>query len=242
MTITTISDIHGRNIWERVPIDLNTKLEQRLVFLGDYFDNFHYSDQKIMDNFLKILELKDRYPEQVILLLANHELHYLFEEYKHEGYRESMSGEINKILYDRVKIGDIQYAYQYKDHIWTHAGITNTWLNDFSNLYNKLYAKRYQSFESVVISMNLTEVLNHIFLSSLEDIIGDEKVLVGKLFNNSSPLFIRLKESVVDYLRNYHQIVGHSPVKFIATMGKDKESITYTDCHRDRGDFLIKSF
>lgn len=238
MTITTISDIHGRNIWERIPIDLNIRLEQRLVFLGDYFDNFHYTNQQIMDNFLKILELKDRYPEQVILLLANHELHYLFEEYKHEGYRESMSGEINKILYDRVKIGDIQYAYQYKNYIWTHAGITNTWLNDFKKLYSKVY----EDFDTSVENISLAEVLNMVFLNKLESLVGSEEILVNKLFSSTSPLFVRLKESVVDYLKNYHQIVGHSPVKFIATMGKDKESITYTDCHRDRGDFLIKSF
>ena len=99
--IIIIPDIHGRDFWRWTVT--HRKEEDSVVFLGDYLDP--YEDEWIYwsdayKGLLDIIELKRANPEKVVLLLGNHDLHYLFpgirgsryNEYQAEKIRRSSSG------------------------------------------------------------------------------------------------------------------------------------------------------
>ena len=79
-----IPDIHGRNFWKEA---VTGREEDIIVFLGDYLDPYpHDFPDKTADeiweqtwnNFNDIIEFKKKHPSNVVLLLGNHDLHYIY--------------------------------------------------------------------------------------------------------------------------------------------------------------------
>ena len=79
-----IPDIHGRNFWKE---EVAGREEDIIVFLGDYLDPYpHDFPDKTADkiweqtwnNFNDIIEFKKKHPSNVMLLLGNHDLHYIY--------------------------------------------------------------------------------------------------------------------------------------------------------------------
>jgi len=80
-SILIIPDIHGRTFW-KVAIDSGEY--GKVIFLGDYVDPYEregISVSMALNNFNEIIALKEQYPDKVILLLGNHDLHYYSEHY-----------------------------------------------------------------------------------------------------------------------------------------------------------------
>lgn len=72
-----IPDIHGRTFWKDA---VRGHEEEDIVFLGDYLDPYSYegiTPVDALDNFREILQFKQSHPENVTLLLGNHDLGYL---------------------------------------------------------------------------------------------------------------------------------------------------------------------
>ena len=80
MKLTIIPDVHGRPFWRDAVKDVE---DTPVIFLGDYLDPYP-QDMVTWEDALQglhdIIELKKRNPEQVTLLLGNHDVHY-FESY-----------------------------------------------------------------------------------------------------------------------------------------------------------------
>ena len=97
MRIVTISDLHGKDVWQQI----NPKIYDKLIFLGDYVDapyrkitdvaqidgmnnkvlvheEHGRTNAEILYNLTKIIELKDEYPSKVVLLLGNHDVPYIY--------------------------------------------------------------------------------------------------------------------------------------------------------------------
>ena len=73
-----IGDVHGLDLWRDV---VEAHPGCRVVFLGDYLDPYGYVHKgKLLDNLRAIIELKRNRPEDVVLLLGNHDLHYFCED------------------------------------------------------------------------------------------------------------------------------------------------------------------
>ena len=80
-TILIIPDVHGRQFWKKA---VGSGDYDKVVFLGDYLDP--YPDERIGEltaqhNFEDILSYYDQHPDKVVLLLGNHDLHYLSPHY-----------------------------------------------------------------------------------------------------------------------------------------------------------------
>ena len=130
--INVLGDTHGLPFWKEL-IDKNAVN----VFLGDYLDakiaEFRSTQ---MRNFLEILQYKQDNPEKVKLLLANHDLPYMFlGKY---GYNIDVNADAinnhtifqaNKHLFDGV-------AYAIGNYLITHAGVTKQWYDRFIGDYN----------------------------------------------------------------------------------------------------------
>ena len=79
-----IGDIHGLDKWKAV---VDAHPDSRIVFLGDYLDPYDdISHADMLANFSEIMELKRSRPEDVVLLLGNHDIHY-FNSYAAVGSR-----------------------------------------------------------------------------------------------------------------------------------------------------------
>ncbi len=241
--VTIIPDIHGRDTWRNINSSILNNPYNHIIFLGDYVDSFHLTDQQIYDELEAIIVLKIAYPEQVTLLIGNHDVQYVFDDYHCSGYRSSMSMGLHKLFNENKDL--FQLTYQLGDYIFSHAGISKMWLREFKALYRSTYTITSKDFDD-----NFVNIINLTYKGRFLNPDGKLGLLADKLFavsstrggsdNYSGLVWADLKETKEDYLDSFHQIVGHTPVEFIATVGNKKSSITYTDCHRDRPDFLTK--
>ena len=125
--IVCIGDIHGRRRqWKQ--IQEQEKEFDKWIFSGDYFDSregISYDTQ--IANFKEILEFKIANPDKVILLIGNHDAHYLNgwgEQYS--GYDFRRHNDINEVLQPAVDSRLLQICHRHGKYIFSHAGITKT--------------------------------------------------------------------------------------------------------------------
>lgn len=196
MKIVAIGDIHGRSHWKRI---IESETFDKLIFIGDYLDSFDISGESQLGNFQEIIEYKKENSDKVILLIGNHEYHYISDS-NYSGFQYSYSFLFKDILKSLIKDRLIQMSYIYKDFLFSHAGVTKTWLEN--NHFNG-------NIE------NIKDISNHIndlfeFKPNTFDII-DNKPKFNQYGDNiyQSPIWIRPKSLLSDRV-NFKQIVGHT--------------------------------
>ena len=124
--IIAIGDIHGRQAWKEI-VDLHP--DAHLVFLGDYCDPYEdFSRKELLDNLNQIIELKRKHPEHVTLLLGNHDLHYFVAGFPAGSrYDNGIANELRQIFTTERDL--FVYAYETEDLLFTHAGVSQGWLD-----------------------------------------------------------------------------------------------------------------
>ena len=143
-------DIHGRHFWEKSAKHVNEF--DKIIFLGDYFDPYDFekiSVEDAIENFKKILEFKKNNIDKVILLLGNHDLPYVFDEYYgfsnwHCRHSKKFHNDIHHLFNDNISFFKI--AHVEDNVLFTHAGIESGWLenivkcdnSDVNEICNKL--------------------------------------------------------------------------------------------------------
>lgn len=135
MKYNIIGDIHGRTHWERL-----IKETCPNIFVGDYFDPYdNIPYEKLKENFLNIIMFAKTHTE-TILLLGNHDLHYLHHEFGTSRKIEQHEKEIERLFLDNMHLF-YGMAYDIGDKVLvSHAGCTKEWLadTDFTGDYNPL--------------------------------------------------------------------------------------------------------
>lgn len=131
MKLLVIPDIHGRTFWK----DALELEPSKIIFLGDYLDPYKEEGLHMGDairNFSEILDLKKKLGDKVMLLLGNHDYHYVDLWWTGKGSRfdavrcQEISDMFHQYLeYFKLchleRVGDINYLF-------THAGISKLWL------------------------------------------------------------------------------------------------------------------
>ncbi|HBC80352.1 MAG TPA: hypothetical protein DEO60_13155 [Bacteroidales bacterium] len=222
MKILTIGDIHGLSDWKKVnPADNDV-----IVFSGDYIDSFNVDSKRMLDNLEAIVSFRAAYPDKVKLLIGNHENSYLFRQYRATGYRYEVAEQILKIL--KTNLNLFQVAWQYRNYLWTHAGIHS----DYYNRNIVPVIKETDESLSATLERLYNEEYRVLFEVGYERGGWDEKMTGG-------PFWIDKSRLIENPLRGYHQIVGHTPVKTVehyTPFENDPDtSITFCDCI-ERGD------
>ena len=82
MKTILMGDIHGHDSWKQ--IISQEQDADRFIFVGDYFDSFTIPGATQIQNFQDIIEFKETGGKSVILLIGNHDYHYLPELEKTE--------------------------------------------------------------------------------------------------------------------------------------------------------------
>lgn len=150
-----IGDIHGRDIWKDIVSQENP---DQVVFIGDYFDSFDVPAAVQIHNFKEIIAFKEAGDCQVVMLIGNHDWHYLKNRNStstYSGYQHKHALEIAHVLEQNMH--HLQMAYQFEGFLCTHAGVSIEWLaangfkeinvDEIANIVNEIFQERPERFD-----------------------------------------------------------------------------------------------
>lgn len=210
-----IGDIHGRNNWKRIAEE---HPNDRIVFLGDYCDPYeNMRNCDVLSNLLDIIELKTKRKDDIILLLGNHDMHYLYEDFTVGTRFNQGIAELIKDLFEERR-EYFQFAYQEENILFTHAGVSFLWWNKyFKGLSNEN-------------APTIAEQLNNPTEKQLKAMfqVGYSR---GGYSERGGIFWADAEETRNDPLPSLHQVVGHTQMDCILTINPFiNTSITYCDC------------
>ena len=200
-----LGDIHGH--WDAIKAIYDLENPDGVIILGDYFDSFRVSDEDITKCFNNILDLRlDHIANkdgQFTMLIGNHDFHYNHWYEKCSGYRSSMGGSNALLLDNNSDIMQFVYIDEKNNTIYSHAGVTNTWLKEnFGDKYDK------DSYKYI------NEINHRAFRFTYK---GGSDYYGNSIYQ--SPIWVRPESLNSDSLVNEDgkymcQIVGHTNCKF----------------------------
>lgn len=171
-----IPDIHGRDFWKNVVKE--RKPREVIVFLGDYLDPYPQewkdaSDPELewpehkdafdlwghtWNNFNEIIEYKKKNPKTTILLLGNHDMHYVYNTGNGSRYDHFHARQIENKFLENKELFQLAYEKKIgkKRFIFSHAGIHKLWIKDW--------------FGDVVTNKNVVDYLNNLYAIDSPDL------------------------------------------------------------------------
>jgi len=250
MKILTIGDIHGRTCWKKFA-DIGFLLsaepdaagfgtfipeQNKYIFLGDYVDSFTETNITIRENLLELIRFKTLYPDNVVLLWGNHDVEYwrnlpwIKGEIPIRGFRTEAHYDLFEIFNRNVE--KFQLAYQYKNYLFSHAGVHFGW-------YHFVFTKVIKDMN--MENMSVTEQLNEAFLHRIPCLFDVDWYRNGNK-RVSGPLWCDKQLMSKKPLKNMHQIVGHTATDEIKIFKKnDATSVVFCDILNTKEDFYTLS-
>jgi hypothetical protein len=227
MKTIALGDTHGRTTWKTI---IANNIFDKIIFVGDYFDSHDdiNSEQQI-NNFNEIITYKQQNLNKVVLLLGNHDYHYLAAvKESYSSYQHNQRKAFQSILQLAVDNDLIKMCCIEGNLLFSHAGFTKTWCKN--NLEND-YISDPLMFQQSVNSLLKTNIKAFGFT------MGDNCSHTGDDVTQS-PIWVRPRSLFIDKIDNYIQIVGHTimynidinnDVVFIDTLGTSGEYLEITD-------------
>lgn len=214
-----LGDIHGHIDFVKQIYEYETPKD--VIILGDYCDSFKLKPEDIVYCFNELLFLKSNHKHgEFHLLIGNHDLHYMLtsEEYSGKNYlTESMMHETLMNAWDD-KILEPYIVDEKNKIIYSHAGITKTWLNDWEH--------------------KLGDDVN---LDSLRFTFGKTFNCYGDCPENGF-VWVRPNSLYSDMLDGYKQVVGHTVTEkpvIIGTENNKSVIIDFNDNDKVNSDGII---
>lgn len=202
----------------------------RIIFFGDYVDDWNTNNHHSLETLDKVFELKRSNPNKYTFLLGNHEMSYL--GYKCSGHQYELEDVVQAKLKENIWVFDLYtsiYTWDKGDFICSHAGFTNGFIQEcLGDKDNWL--------------LSLSDMNKHI-LDNLEPFSHCSFVRGGRDNFSSSMWCDRREHSYFGSQEPIapNQIVGHTPVKNIIYEG----GIYFIDTHstyRDGTPYGDKSY
>lgn len=143
MKYVIIGDVHGRTIWRDI-VEKESDSD-KIIFLGDYCSTHNpvaISEDQEIEELYAILDFKEKNKDKVVLLRGNHCCQML--DYHWAECYPKVRPKVAQ--YVRTKdvtgwfLNSTQWIYQIPDTniVCSHAGISNTWLNNVSQYYKMI--------------------------------------------------------------------------------------------------------
>lgn len=137
--VLVIPDVHGRNFWKPAVEKYAAKV-RKIIFTGDYHDPYEkegISRKTSIENFEHILSFYEANKDKTVLLLGNHDYHYIFDvgstwsrfDKANLSRLREMFGEYKDVfnLAHEEIIGD-------KTYLFTHAGLMQDWSKKYEDI------------------------------------------------------------------------------------------------------------
>ena len=209
--ILIVPDIHGRSFWHRAEELVNDV--DKIVFLGDYLDPYGYEGitfDMALEEFEKILEFKDKYNDKVVLLIGNHDCHYISTSFMDCSRLNYLKRQDIHELYMK-HIDKFNLVWEYDKWLFSHAGVHQEWMELCQFTIDDL--KDFKTFREE----------NFPSLACLSFYRGGWNTV-------GSCVWADLRESIKhELLPEFHHIVGHTQLE--ANPYRDK-NITCVDVRR----------
>ncbi|HOV34890.1 MAG TPA: metallophosphoesterase [Candidatus Dojkabacteria bacterium] len=209
MKILQIADLHGKDVWKKI-VERHPDAD-KIVFTGDYWDSFDISFERQKWNFQDVIEFKQKEGDRVVLLTGNHDFHYFREclavGEKYSGFQTAKAHLIT--LEIEPHRGILQMAFSHENFLFTHAGVTQTFINNVG----------------LVDSANIAKDLNDLFAAKPLSFVFEGYDSYGDDVTQG-PLWVRPRSLEADMLPSWIHIVGHTRVRKIVNV---KDVIYLTD-------------
>lgn len=189
--ILIVPDVHGRAFWHRA-LELVDQVDQ-IVFLGDYLDPYSHegiSFDLALEEFNKILEFKKEYPDLITLLVGNHDMHYIIEDFMDCSRRNTaMLDQLHKLYNSNLDLFNLIHIED--DWLFSHAGVYKGWMDKYEFTLEDLNFKT--------------------FLGSHWPALEDLSMYRGGYNFVGSCVWADIRESIKNELfPGYKQVVGHT--------------------------------
>lgn len=145
MRVLILPDIHGRSFWKEA-VKKHLDDCDKVVFLGDYLDPYGHEGidyYAAMSNFAQIINFADENKEKVVLLIGNHDAHYISNDAEiGSRYSRWHSSEIRELFMDDIDMFKVAYECTINDKyfLFTHAGVVDLWYNRHKDIIGQLSA------------------------------------------------------------------------------------------------------
>lgn len=196
--IIIVPDVHGRTFWRKLIAENNF---DKVIFLGDYGDPYGYegiTHEDALSELRDIITFKKNNPDKVVLLLGNHDLHYIDDKFACSRYSYQNRHRYKELIYGNIDLFQVAYEYEQNDqkYLFTHAGVTKGWFDILC--LHKPYSE------------NAAKYINDV--SQAEQILlGFISYWRGGRHQYGSCMWADLREhDGVGAFPNYIQIFGHS--------------------------------
>ena len=138
--LIVIPDIHGLDFWRSAVSALPNAL---LIFLGDYLDPYNDEDISPDDayyNLIDIVDLKKEYPNNVILIWGNHDLHYMYRDLMGSRYDFSNSDKYFQFFWQNQDCFQIAFetVINGKTYLFSHAGVGRKWAERIDSKFSRI--------------------------------------------------------------------------------------------------------
>lgn len=195
MKLVALGDTHGNPYWKDI---VSVEKPDVVVFIGDYFDGYSSKFDEV-SNFQDIIQYKEEGLASVILLIGNHDHHY-FPEVGCTGtsrYQQKIARKLEGLI--QKNRHHLQMAYQHENVLFTHAGVTQTFMNNtFGDTWNV---------------NNITELLNEKFKENPNAFCFNGIEPTGDDITQT-PIWVRPASLIIDKVP-LTQVVGHTMVSEI---------------------------
>ena len=200
-----IPDVHGRKFWRDVVKGRET---ERIIFLGDYLDPYEVegiTPEDAYQELLAIIDFKKVHPENVTLLLGNHDLGYLDPNICTVRQDICNLYRNRTLLHDNLALFDIvaEERFGHEKILFSHAGLRRTWLKHNDWLFD--------------INDFRPDIINDLFHDETmrPDIyiaLSDTSIYRGGFDESGSVIWTAIEEFIYnnDELPGYIQIFGHT--------------------------------
>lgn len=227
MKILFVGDVHNHKyIFDDIK-RLDTRYNfDRIIFIGDYVDDWNTTNHQSLESLDIIFKLKDENPDKYTFLIGNHELSYL--GYKCSGHQYELEDIMELKLKEHIDYFDLVTSVNCDGNIYicSHAGFTNAFIEELLKSDEKY--KNDTKFYDYNLYYKMVN-MNKDKLNNLEP-FSHCSYLRGGLDEFSSCLWCDIKEHSYFSMQVPlipHQIVGHTPVKHII----ENNGIYFIDTH-----------
>ena len=153
--VLIVPDVHGRKFWHKA-MEMIDEVDQ-VVFLGDYLDPYPREGITFEDalmEFEEILAFKEDYPDKVVLLVGNHDMHYIKTEFMNcSRLNVRQRQEIHDLFMSNID--KFQLIYEIDKYLFSHAGVYLEWTKKYEITlwdlfdFKKFLEKRWSTLEDV---------------------------------------------------------------------------------------------
>jgi hypothetical protein len=209
-----IGDIHGRTNWKPI-VEIELHKVDRIIFVGDYFDSFNIPMLDQIRNFSEIVKFAREYPDKVVLLIGNHDYHYLSVGETYSGFNPHYAMGIEHD-YLRPNLDLFKICHREGEFLFSHAGFTRTWVKDLKINIDIIDSEvnDFWKYKQHVFGWRRNPTKK---MSAYTDHYGDN-IWQG-------PLWVRPDSLNSDKINGFSQVVGHTANNAI----KFRNDIYYID-------------